>query len=273
MKIHSKMVSLKEREIILLLKELNLWDCTLIYNINENNLEEYEGHHVGRTQWDILKIYKEVIQPFHKIKSTSFSVGVYSFIEIDSVLANNETYLDYLLREILRMLEIPCCDSYSQLRREILASARYCIERLIKNDIEIKEFSLLHGDLYNGNILIHNNRYAVIDFEYLRFGPSLMEWAFLLFWDLVVCDKRDNRRKIIKKILLEIRILIDNGILSKNDIELICDIYLPIILGFSLHNAINNNYLFNDTIIKGIELFWKFEYKIIRTEIGIYEKM
>lgn len=271
MKTHSKNISNKEIEIISLLKELQLMDCTLICSINGNSLEEYKGNHVGRTQWDILKLYKEIIYPFHSIKSIFYSPGVYSFIGIESPLTNNEPYLNYLSNEILKLCELPEGDVHSQLRSEIKKKAIHSIEGLKKNKIEIKEFSLLHGDLYNGNILIHNDRYAMIDFEYLRFGPSLIEWAFLLFWDLVVCDKTNTRRKIIEKILSDIRTLIDNDILSVDDVRLICDIYLPSILFFSLHNAIDNNYLFNNTIIKGIDLFWKSEYKIVRTEIGIYE--
>lgn len=273
MEIHSKNISMKEIEIISLLGELQLMECTLIYSIDGNCLNEYEGKHIGRTQWDILKIYKEIIHPFHRIKSPSYSTGIYSFIGAGSTLKDNEEYFEYILHEILKILKVPVHGTKLRLQRDILEFARHCIEGLKKDDIEIKEFSLLHGDLYNGNILIHNNRYAMIDFEYLRFGPSLMEWAFLLFWDLVVCDKANNRSKIIEKILSDIRILIDNDILDTDDVRMICDIYLPIILGFSLHNAIENNYLFNDTIIKGIDSFWRSEYKMMRTEIGIYEKI
>lgn len=264
MRMHSKEVSKKEIEIISLLSDLNLLNCTLIFKVEGYSLKEFEGCHIGRTQWDILKMYKEIIYPFHDVKTDRYSPGVYSFMRVESSSINNSNYLEYLLKEIEVLLKLICVDSTTWLRRNIFESARKYIEGLINDDIEIKDFSLLHGDLYNGNVLIRNNKYALIDFEYIRFGPPLLEWSFLLFWDLIVNDNLCIRKVIVNKVLSEIEILINNNILTKLDIVLVCDLYLPVILGFSLHNAINNRYDNSKTVINGIDYFWKYEYELIR---------
>lgn len=260
---HKKEISEQELQILPLLQELDLMDCTLIHSVNGNILTEYDGEHIGRTQWDILKMYREVIHPLHAIKQNRFSSGVYSFW--GSCCENKECdYRKHLLHE-LDALSITACEAEDALLlKELCEQARRKIESLIEQNIPIGEFCLLHGDLHNGNILIRDDRYALIDFEYMRLGPALLEWSFVLFWDLVVNIHPEARERIEKKIRSEIRELIRNRILSEYDVELIMELYLPLILGMSLYSALKGQYADCRIIIEGIRIFRRSEYTQIR---------
>lgn len=263
MKMHYKKISKKDIEIISLIQELNLMKITLINRVQGNILIEYEGKHIGRTQWDILKMYEEIIYPFHSVKTSQYSAGIYSFW--DGVSLNYEkSYLDYLKNEIEVLRKFPVTDSYTRFRSEICGIAINALEKFIKKGVDVKEFSLLHGDLYNGNILINAGRYVLIDFEYLRFGPPLLEWAFLLCWDLIVNDNKEIRKRIVLKVLSEKKKLIENNILTQLEMEMIFEMYMPVILSYAVHSAINNQYKESTKILELIKLFWKEEYKILK---------
>ena len=172
--------------------------------------------------------------------------------------------MDYLKNEIEVLRKFPVTDSYTRFRSEICEISINALEKFIKKGVDVKEFSLLHGDLYNGNILINAGRYVLIDFEYLRFGPPLLEWAFLLCWDLIVNDNKEIRKRIVLKVLSEKKKLIENNILTQLEMEMIFEMYMPVLLSYAVHSAINNQYKESTKILELIKLFWKEEYKILK---------
>ena len=264
MKTHKKTISNQEIEIIALLKELSLAENTLIHSVQNNILIEYEGYHIERAKWRIIKMYKEAIMPFHSIHSKRFTPGIYSFMS-SNMLSNETDYRRYLLSELERIIVINSPESETtHLKKEIYTVAKTEIEGLIRNDIEIKDFCLLHGDLYNGNILIYDDRYSLIDFEYLRFGPSQMEWAFLLFWDTITELNNHKRKNCVNSIMQNIAELKEAGILTNTCHMLIINMFLPVLLCTVLQYCENKKYENTAEILQGISKFWRYEYCLFK---------
>ena len=88
-----------EVEIIGILEYFSLKDITLIYSLNDNTLYERVGFHQSRLEWDIIKIYSEVLYPLHVIKTNSFTPGIYTFINSGNRVRNDD-YFDHILDEL-----------------------------------------------------------------------------------------------------------------------------------------------------------------------------
>ena len=262
MEMHKKIITDQEAEIINLLKELSLDACTLVRSVKDNILTEYKGNHISRTQWDICKINEEIIAPFRNIKVKSFTPGFYS--HMNSGVPHDETdYRLYLVRELSEILDYSD-DKSTDLKYKVFYQVRSAVERLIDEDIEINQFCLLHGDLYNGNILICENKYSMIDFEYVRFGPPQLEWAFLLCWDLMTESDLSKRHRILNKVLDEVQILKREHILGETDWRIIVDIFLPAIISASMHFSECGRFDGGDLIYSGVKYFWDEEYQVIK---------
>lgn len=262
MKMHKKIITGQEIEIIHLLQDLSLDTCTLIKGIEGNVLTEYPGKHVSRSQWDIYKMNEEIIVPFRNIKVNSFTPGFYC--HMNSGVPHDETdYRLYLIRELKEILGCPE-DESNNLKNMVFFQVRCAIEALIDEGIEINQFCLLHGDLYNGNILVYDNKYSMIDFEYVRFGPSQLEWAFLLFWDIMIETDLSRRCRLFDKVLDEIQLLKRKHVFDEKDIRLIVDVFLPAIISLSIHLSENGRFDRRDLIYNGVTDFWNKEYKVIK---------
>lgn len=255
--------------IIAMLEELSLTQYTLIDSVKNGILEEYEGHHIGRSQWDIIKMYREVIQPFHRIKINKFGLGIYSFWSSNSI-SDEDDYRRYLLQELERIIKTSDSLDSNSTKMETFNKASNTLNYLINNDIKISDFVLLHGDLYNGNILVNDDKYATIDFEYVRFGPSLLEWAFLLFWDALIEADTEKRELLLSAVARDIEIIKREKIVSINDIVLIFDLYLPIILCCVLHYCEEGRYEQSEIMEKMVIDFWNNKYHELRK--ALYEK-
>lgn len=261
MKMHRKQISQNEIDTIVMLNELLLLDYTLIAAIEDETLVEYEGYHIGRSQWDINKLYREVVQPFHNIKFDKFGPGIYSFW--GSEITQRKDYRYHLLEELKNM----GCENADSVKGKVYKLANKTLNQLIMDGKEIKEFSLLHGDLYNGNILVRDNRYAVIDFEYVTFGPPLLEWTFLLFWDAIIESDEGKKVTLFETVSRDIEIIKKNGIIEKSEIRLIFDLYLPVMLCFVLHNCENYRYDRSSEVESAVCDFWINEYYKLRGEL------
>lgn len=257
-----KIISKEEVEIIGILEYFSLKDITLIYSLNDNTLYERVGFHQSRLEWDIIKIYSEVLYPLHVIKTNSFTPGVYTFINSGNRVRNDD-YFDHILDE-LKVFVLQ--HKGNTLIGTMWKTINERINTLRKKGVIFNQYSLLHGDLHNGNILVFDNHYKLIDFEYVRFGPVCIEWAFLLFWDLIVETNIKKREKIVKLIGKEIRELLDKQVLNNIQVEMIIDIFIPIILCSSLHYAISSKYEKSIQIKNGIVRFWLYEYKLFVKE-------
>ncbi len=75
---------------------MELLGCTLIRQVEKNVLIEKEGEHISRTHWDIIKMYNEIIAPFHNIKSDRFSPGFYCHLNFTVDVEKNDFRI-YLL--------------------------------------------------------------------------------------------------------------------------------------------------------------------------------
>lgn len=262
MEMYKKIITDQEVEIIHLLQELSLNACTLVRCIKDNILIEYKGKHVSRSQWDICKINEEVIAPFRKINANSFTPGFYSHMN-SGVMHNETDYRLYLIRELSEILDYSD-DRSANPKYKIFFQVRCAIEKLIDEGIEINQFCLLHGDLYNGNILIYEDKYSMIDFEYVRFGPSQLEWAFLLCWDLITESDLSKRHRILNKVLDEVQILKRKCILDEMDLRLIADVFLPAIVSVSMHFSECGRFDSGELIYNGVKYFWDEEYQVIK---------
>lgn len=267
MKLHKKKLSNFEIEIVHLLKELTLIENTLIQSVEGNTLIEFEGHHIERLKWNIVKLYNEAIKPFHRIHSDRFTPGIYSFMS-SNIVDLEKDYRVHLLSELNRLISFSSSqDEKILLKNEIFNVVSDSIALLIRENIEIKNFCLLHGDLYNGNLLFYNNKYVLIDFEYVRFGPFQLDITFLIFWDYISESDNLKRRKSIDSALSNIKDLKFNGIINDLDIFLILDLFLPVLLCCTLQFCEGNKYLNSEEISEGIKRFWVYEYSIFKGEI------
>lgn len=266
-KMHRKVISNEEIEIIRQLEELSLIQNTLIHSVEDNMLIEYEGVHVTRTEWQIGKIYNEAIKPFHSIRSNRFTPGIYSFMS-SNTLCDEVDYRFYLLEELNKII-IPAAHNLESyiLKRELYTVAKSGINRLIRDNIEINDFCLLHGDLHNGNILMHNSKYALTDFEYMRFGPQQIEWAFFLFWDAITELKMNVRRAYINSVAQNIIELKKSNILDEFNYSLIAHVFLPVLLCLVIQYCENGKYVNNAEIINGINIFWRSEYSLFKGDL------
>lgn len=264
---HKKMISNRELEAIYYIKNRSLMENTLICSVNGNLLEEFEGKHLDRVKWDIVKMYNEAIKPFHNIQVDRFSPGIYSFMGSNKAF-NEMDYIKYLLFELNEIVELTSSKGDNKVLKGVLYNiATITLENLKRNNIEIKDFCLCHGDLYNGNILLYDNKYALIDFEYLRFGPFQMEMAFFLFWDVITTNDKNMYEKGILTLHNNITELMNNNIINKFDYNLIINLYLPLLLCCSLQYCECEKYVFNEKIQAGIHYFCKNDFDMFR-EIG-----
>lgn len=266
MEMHKKYISNQEVEIIQLLHELSLDDCTLIYSVEGNMLVEYKGSHISRSKWDICKLYEEILLPFRNIKAEHFTPGFYCHMNADISPREND-YRLYLVKELGEILGLADGKMGTTLKYDVYCYVREAVEGLINDDIEINQFCLLHGDLYNGNILMHNGRYSMIDFEYIRFGPPQLEWAFLLFWDTLTEIDENKRNIFLAKIVEDIKTLREKKLVSITDIRLVLEIFLPAIVATALHFFDEGRFGESAMIKNGMTNFWNNEYIMIKEEL------
>jgi len=147
MNLHKKIISNEEVQIVQLLNDLKLLDCTLIQKIENNVLIEKCGKHVSRNQWDILKIYVEVIAPFHSIKSDDFSPGFYCHLNLMQDVKEKD-YRVYMLNGIRKTINYTISkEDSNDVKYKIYKEIEKTINELIKDDFKINQFNLLHGDL------------------------------------------------------------------------------------------------------------------------------
>lgn len=267
MKTHKKNISDEEVQIIQVLDDLKLLGCTLVQQVENNVLVEKEGEYISRTHWDIIKMYNEIIAPFHNIKSDRFSPGFYCHLGFAQSTEKND-FRVYLLNGLKEAIgyTIDKQDS-KEVKYEIFRIIDKTIKGLVEDGLEINQFNLLHGDFYNGNVMFSNGKYSLIDFEYVRFGPPQLEWAFLLFWDLIVEKNREKREKFFFKVYSDLKILMTNNILSNEDLKLMFELYLPCLVCLSLNSCDKNTFNDENIIREGLMRFWKKEYNIIKGDI------
>lgn len=266
MEMHKKYISNQEVEIIQLLHELSLDDCMLIYSVEGNTLVEYKGIHISRSKWDICKLYEEILLPFRNIKVKHFTPGFYCHMNAN-ISPKEDDYRLYLVKELGEILGLTDNKMGTKLKYNIYCYVKKAVEGIINDDIKINQFCLLHGDLYNGNILMYNGRYSMIDFEYIRFGPPQLEWAFLLFWDTLTETEKNKRNIFLTKTVEDIKTLREKKLINTTDVRLVLEIFLPSIIASALHFCDEGKFSENSMIKKGMINFWNNEYIMIKEKL------
>ena len=263
--LYSKKITLGQREILSVLNDLDLLQFTLFHHVDGDILFEYAGKHVNRLSWNIIELYDQAIKPFHEIKFTNYTPGLYCFIQtpLPTQTDNYLSYLDKVIQEqVFRVGQnIVVCEAYTAFYKGI------CEMR--ENHIAINSYSLLHGDLHNGNVLKYNGRYSLIDFEYVRVGPSELEWAFLLFWDYITQPRIELRKQLKEKVALDIALIYDNGILTAHQVFLIIAVFLPAIVCAGITGCIEGVYKDSLLIQRSLEKFWSEEYPNFLTFLNV----
>ena len=242
------------------LLDRGLQGSTLVSSLEGSVLTEQEGEHVARNRMDILKLYEDALRPLHEIRSDCFSPGIYSFMA-SGEQPGDSPYEEYLLRELNALAE--AAGGRDSLEDSMYEAVLKGLRQMPAGPADPRGFCLLHGDLYAGNILSCDGRYALIDFEYLRFGPKEMEWAFLLFWDMV-CESRPRRREEYRaKATEELRALTRAGILDRESIRKITGIFLPALLLAAHISCRRKLYREHERLREEIESFWREEYRLL----------
>lgn len=241
--------NLNQREINALncLNELELNYITVPYRIEGTDLYMQDGKTIEKGRIDKDKLFKECLSKMYRISFQNYSSGFYAFWKTNELPKLGERYGTYLSRIVKNS---PCDDECRELRD-------FCVLSLNKNIRKLNEFDsfyLLHGDLHLGNILLYDNKYKLIDFEFMRIGPIEIELVFLFYWT----DVCTNNCKLLEK-----KVEFDSFV-GRNRIdvskELSWEIFLPFLLLEGWLACISGQYKNNRRILYGIKRIWK-EYR------------
>lgn len=202
-------------------------------------------------------IYDEAISKFHKLRCTSFSPGIYSFITLsDNVLNDKQIkdqyYIEYIATiesEILQMLNLK--DSiplefksiHDYITNIYTEYWRWCPK---------SEFRLLHGDLKLSNLICKDGKPLLIDLEYMRYGAPELELSNLLVQ--LYGDKFPINSEItwfIKAILKK------KNCFGDIDYEFVKDVGIPIILMYRYAYALAGKLAYYEVRKRVYPLIWK----------------
>lgn len=253
-----KFLSNEENEIFSLLETLGLQNITVPYSRNENTLTMEKGKTLLYDSIDLAKLYFDVLYKMYSYRNTKYSKGIYCFLQssqCEEVKAKN--YYEYLKEEIdcIEKKYIVTIDvSLQEIYYKLLAISRDNLDKYKKYFIGLTEFELLHGDLFSGNILQYNERYVLIDFEYMRFGPFISEIAFILCWDIISdVESCWNIRLLYDKI----QSILINNIITEEEKEIILNFYIPLYSSLAMLFVSAGKYDNSNIIKKGLVKFVK----------------
>lgn len=182
-----KILSEKERAAYESVLVLNLQDAVIPFQLDGNSVVMSLGKTISMCEVDFEKLYNECLKPLYSIQFRSYSPGIYSFWGLDSNVPICEQYCEYLRNQIHSINDTKILPRWlplaSYIKNNLLDSLA-----LYEDSVNSTKFSLLHGDLFSGNILTFEGKYKLIDLEYMRFGPIQSELAFFLIWDILNAD-------------------------------------------------------------------------------------
>ena len=187
-------------------------------------------------------IYKDVLNKLYLHKSDKFSSGIYSYINkeypLNRTLFYEGAYIEYLKKEFCEIVK-----KYNVLNEEcerfslLLGFHNLVINRFDRfSDYSVSNYSLLHGDLHTGNILYckNENKYKMIDFEYLRFGMIELEVSNFM---IQLLDGGEYVEKDFKDYIN--KILFQVSKFQKIDRKIIIELFFPLLLFFRLWRSLN----------------------------------
>lgn len=177
-----KALSPRELNAYRLLDYLGLTHISMPHKVEASTLHMATGQHPSRLDLDVVRLYYQVLAPMYQHRSHSPSPGVYAFMG-NGVMSPKAHFLHHLLHEVEQVASQVPDRCKTAVYQESFASFSYAC-RAFERQYQ-PYYHLLHGDLFLGNILLYQEEFRLIDFEYLRFGPRELELAFLLCWDFI----------------------------------------------------------------------------------------
>ena len=215
------------------------------------------GTHPHRLDLDVVRLFQSVLMPMYQFRSAVCSPGIYSFMGTNLV-SGGTPYLRYLLHEVdLLLSDIPRTHDAEAYLGSYRQFKRAC--GIIDNRFQ-PEYSLLHGDLFIGNILVYQDEFRLIDFEFLRFGPPEVELAFMLCWDLI--GHKELAEYSAYVITRDLDALVHSKSISGESAFVIKECLIPMFVLLAWHNASVGIYSDPDSILEGCSAFWPI-YKLI----------
>lgn len=173
-------------------------------NVSETDFS-FSPHNFG-------KLYFELLAPLYKFKKESFTPGVYKFFTPSSpnCKIKSQKYIPYVTAEIskiIRCLEIHIPKLLEDPMFLYLVNMLNKNHVCIKNWVPVDGYSLLHGDLHPDNMVKNGKDFLLIDYEYLRFGPSELEVCNLILCLLYHYKKKhkENISKLFNDYILAIK--------------------------------------------------------------------
>ena len=251
-KLFHKKINMREYAALISLQQLGLSHITLPFECLETELVMPFANSISPQKLSLSQIYRDCLKDLYSIKSDSFSPGVYAFYGSQVIPQGSDTYGAYLQRQIQDINNVVEKSQFEVVR----SIAKYCrkslnlgLERHYDSLNNLSKFSLLHGDLHTGNILVYHNQYKLIDFEFLRFGPRQLELAFLMSWDYISGEQPFPTTADMAKKTSCIATIFS---LSEEEEQQIVDVFLPLIILLGIDGVNTNRFANNVAFQKGL---------------------
>lgn len=225
---YSKPLNAHLAEIHECIGDLGLNHITVPSLMTGDTLVTQAADYVSRHELDVGKLYADCLRHLYCHEHASYSGGIYAyFSHSDRADHQSDPFLDHLEREMEAAVALLGAGIRDDLR-DIFTSARDRFARSIV-DSAVRacplRYTLLHGDLHVGNIVMLDDRYRLIDFEYMRVGPREMDLSFLLCWDFFSdAPAAHHARETISRDLDQ---LSRCGIVDAGSMGLIVDALIP----------------------------------------------
>lgn len=249
-----KEITQAEKNAYSVLKELGLSSVTIPHEIDDMVLKMQRGIHPERLGLDFPELYRQALSPLYSYTYESYSPGLYSFMRTD-VPTDERPYLQYLRTAVHLTYQntktkitdtiIPLCDESI----DVFMQASSTLE-----EVYFPKHVLLHGDLFIGNILLCDESYRLIDWEYLRLGPKELELAFCLCWDFITHVELCRYSSYV--IMRDINALVSEGCIHNTSKEAILKIFIPMIVALSAMYASQVMYDDSSDVLVGLSAFW-----------------
>lgn len=157
---------------------------------------------------NFYRLYIDLLIPLYKFKRSTFTPGIYKYFVPYSLNSEikEQHYVPYIMNELEKVVQDVSVQSPKLLEDKMFANLiRYLksISGHFENWKPHTGYSLLHGDLHIGNIVKKNNKFLLIDYEYLRYGASELEISNLIISSLIWHYKKGSRDEVFFKIILD----------------------------------------------------------------------
>ena len=251
-KLFYKKINMREYAALISLQQLGLSHITLPFECMETEIVMPCADPISHRELSLSQIYRDCLKDLYSRKNDSFSPGIYAFYGSQEIPLGNDTYGTYLRRQIQDILNVVDKSQFEVIR----TFAKFCrkslsigLERHYDSLNDLSKFSLLHGDLHTGNILIYHDQYKLIDFEFLRFGPRQLELSFLMSWDYLSGEQAFPPTADMIKTASCIAATFS---LSKEEEQQIVDVFFPLIILLSIDGVNANRFANNTAFQKGL---------------------